>query len=570
MSIEADSIFTSGSLGEAVGFYFRKTPVDVWSYTDFLNCMKPLILLYNIINRPAVWRNKYINALKKIASVNKDKDDPISRLKKRIAILLANQKLTPDVVKFWRQINGQTRVQKINAPIDALEVLEAAEKPHAQGSRELPHHDTVAALEEHDGGDDEVDDFDNKDGCNNVSNEENADSRFCCPFVERVESQPVVTHQRSWILRSGTNVGDVLAEYVKTIPEAQKYLCLAYWNILDLTNDNNPIKSFFPSDDDWKELMENFETDVRLVESDVPPAVYYFFDEVEKITKSQGDILIINAIDQVSAEFIENKNKIKLSNEEKDVIAAIRRAVVTYAENLAEVDLPVSEAAFDNAFPNMLRKRFLNKSELKMDVGEIACWASAQRRNEGRSVVLRARVGQKCDFRGTLKNSANNLEAAIGLRSGGLPEAHRKKIFQDRIDLAVTMRDVLYTFYKANCHAPENDLHRTYVLGMQSWGWDHEVYAMDCKATNVLRLGKVSHTKMPNTLKTLALLESFYVSMSNTRATLTKICDHANDVALAHSRAHRHLKRKAPEQKRSFGGLLETPPKKGRRERDDD
>lgn len=58
--------------------------------------------------------------------------------------------------------------------------------------------------------------------------------------------------------------------------------------------------------------------------------------------------------------------------------------------------------------------------------GEIACWASARCRNEGRSIVLRARIGQKCDFRGTLKKSANNLEVIIGLRSGGLPVAYRK------------------------------------------------------------------------------------------------------------------------------------------------
>ena len=34
---------------------------------------------------------------------------------------------------------------------------------------------------------------------------------------------------------------------------------------------------------------------------------------------------------------------------------------------------------------------------------------------------------------------------------------------------------------------------------------------MDCKATNILRLGCISHSKMPNTLKTLSVLESFYV-----------------------------------------------------------
>ncbi len=37
------------------------------------------------------------------------------------------------------------------------------------------------------------------------------------------------------------------------------------------------------------------------------------------------------------------------------------------AENLANVDLPISESAFDNLFTNMLIRRFLDQTELKMD-----------------------------------------------------------------------------------------------------------------------------------------------------------------------------------------------------------
>src|ERR1044072_9107672 len=40
-------------------------------------------------------------------------------------------------------------------------------------------------------------------------------------FVERAETKPTLI-SRSWILNSGTNVGDKLARYVDTIPEAQK------------------------------------------------------------------------------------------------------------------------------------------------------------------------------------------------------------------------------------------------------------------------------------------------------------------------------------------------------------
>ncbi|RUS34446.1 hypothetical protein BC938DRAFT_480337 [Jimgerdemannia flammicorona] len=185
-----------------------------------------------------------------------------------------------------------------------------------------------------------------------------------------------------------------------------------------------------------------------------------------KITNEEDNKNIISAIERLTPEVIEKNNDIKLSDE----IAIVRRAVTTYAENLAEVDLPVSEAAFDNAFPNMLAKRFLDKKELNMDV-----------------------------------------------------------------------------------HA---------VLG----------------ATNVLRLGRLSRTKMPNTLKTLAFLESFYALMSDVKpltvmslhfqVTLKTICDHANNVSLSHSRAHSKRKRKdlvqIDEQRWSFGELPTTPAKNSR------
>lgn len=328
--------------------------------------------------------------------------------------------------------------------------------------------------------------------------------------------------------------------------------------ILDLTEENAQIRSLF-SMDDWNEIIESFNNEVRLVDSDVPDAVMHFFDEIERITKADYKH-VISAIEDVTPGLLEKNRNVTLSDDEKDAIGIVRRAIITYAENLGEIDLPVSEAAFDNAFPNILAKRFLDKEELRMEVGEIVCWASAHRRNEGRSVVLRARVGQKCDFRGTLKNSFDRLEAIIGLRSGGLPDAHRKKVHEDRVDLAVAMRDILYGFFASNSKAPEDDLHSMYVLGMQSWGWNHDTYAMDCKATNVLRFGRLSRVKLPSTMRTLACLEGFYALMSDVRATLRKICDHANNTALAHSRAYRHRKRKNPKEIEIQGGLFGSLP----------
>ena len=42
-------------------------------------------------------------------------------------------------------------------------------------------------------------------------------------FVERIEIKPTPI-SRSWVLRSGTNVGDKLARYVDKIPDVQKCL----------------------------------------------------------------------------------------------------------------------------------------------------------------------------------------------------------------------------------------------------------------------------------------------------------------------------------------------------------
>ncbi|CAG8442808.1 21080_t:CDS:10 [Rhizophagus irregularis] len=251
--------------------------------------------------------------------------------------------------------------------------------------------------------------------------------------------------------------------------------------------------------------------DVTLIESDIPDIVIYFFNEVEKITKKENEN-IVKEIERLSPEIIEKNNHVELTNEEKDIVDNIRRATITYAENLKRLELLISEGDFDNNFPNMLTKRFLEKQELKMDGGEISCWASSRRRNEGRSIILHARIGRK---------------------SGGLPVAHCKKIFEDRIDLSIAIHDVvLYDF--------------------------SSLIRMHLETTSTRR--RLSDTKLPNTLKSLAVLEGFYALMSDVKVLYThcivvdiKICDHTNDVSLSNSRAHRNRKRKNSAHNGSFG-----------------
>src|SRR4051794_14994412 len=97
--------------------------------------------------------------------------------------------------------------------------------------------------------------------------------------------------------------------------------------------------------------------------------------------------------------------------------------------------------------------------------GEIASWALAERRSLDRSIFLRARIGQKCDMRGTLKNTVNQVEGLIGLRSGGLPQPHCRKILDDRVNLSVTMRDILFGIFRKNPNVPNEDLQKLQMYG---------------------------------------------------------------------------------------------------------
>ncbi|RUS19603.1 hypothetical protein BC937DRAFT_87215 [Endogone sp. FLAS-F59071] len=401
--------------------------------------------------------------------------------------------------------------------------------------------DNSDRLTENDVSEGELDEKHGENGDCAASAEENRDTSMKMgneadyAFVERLEHQDTSSHTKYWILSSGTNVQEVLANYVETIPESQKCSNPVYWGILDLTGNHPETKALF-SIEDWVEMVKSFHQDVKLSHAKVSDAICRFFDEVHKIV-NDGNYQAL-AFDRLMLESIAKEYGIALTADDKRDINTLMLAIMTYAENLGDVDLPVSEAAFDNSFPNMLTRRFLDRSELKMDVGEI-CWASAARRNQGRSVVLRARVGQKCDFRGSLKHSNDKLEAIVGLRSGCLPEVHRKKVFEDHVDLAVTMRDILHGFFASNTNAPDDELHRTFVLGVQSWGWVHYTFGMDCRATNLCRFGLLATTKLPATVRMLATLEAFYVLMLNVKQTLKLICDHTNDIILSHSRAHR-------------------------------
>ncbi|CAB4482560.1 unnamed protein product [Rhizophagus irregularis] len=105
------------------------------------------------------------------------------------------------------------------------------------------------------------------------------------------------------------------------------------------------------------------------------------------------------------------------------------------------------------------------------------------------------------------------------------------------------MRDILHAFFNSNANASDEDLHKIFVLRVQSWGWTHQIFAMDCKGTNICKYGKLCTTDLPNSIRILACLEKFYVDMKNLKATLNSICNKANDIALSHAQVHRRKRK---------------------------
>ncbi|RUS26070.1 hypothetical protein BC938DRAFT_471271 [Jimgerdemannia flammicorona] len=150
-------------------------------------------------------------------------------------------------------------------------------------------------------------------------------------FKECIEGESTSNRQRVWTLSSRTDVGAVLTEYMKAIPNAQKSLNPAYCNVSDLTGDDPEIKCLF-SAADWAEMVTSFEQEIKLEESEVPDGLLHLFDELEKagfpltdvniaIIKAKEDIITI--IEQISPKAIEKAYGVSLNAKDQEEFAAL-------------------------------------------------------------------------------------------------------------------------------------------------------------------------------------------------------------------------------------------------------
>nr|CAG8624379.1 2726_t:CDS:2 [Entrophospora candida] len=135
---EISEISFLARIDKAISSYFEDKPA-LWSYDSFLEKMKPLIMEdENVAELSALWRKRFLTALKKIS--NDEKKD--------------EQKLIPTNTRFWKKakmeknrISSEAKLQHkksifiFNSQIDALDVLEIARTLQTvQATNELDQH----------------------------------------------------------------------------------------------------------------------------------------------------------------------------------------------------------------------------------------------------------------------------------------------------------------------------------------------------------------------------------------------------------------------------------------------
>jgi len=97
--------------------------------------------------------------------------------------------------------------------------------------------------------------------------------------------------------------------------------------------------------------------------------------------------------------------------------------------------------------------------------GEIQGLASSVISNLKTKPTDRSLIGQKVDFR----ISKDQFEMLIGLRSGGLPSATKGKKWMDKVDLAVSLRDMLVNDGIENNGVEPSRFQKLFVLGVHSY-----------------------------------------------------------------------------------------------------
>ncbi|RHZ52881.1 hypothetical protein Glove_456g11 [Diversispora epigaea] len=316
--------------------------------------------------------------------------------------------------------------------------------------------------------------------------------------------------EEKWTLSTGKDVYMVLNDP-------------AYFGILDLSGEEPEVKELFTIEE-WAEMQEDFSKTVVLkkMDSKEEELLYNLFDKIEEVLKRKSDDIITDIEECI----IKGYPKINV----------IRRLIQTYSYNLDQLKVSMSEGSFSNNFTNMMTKGIITYNrKFAYDEGEIQSLSSAMIANLNKKPVDRSLIGQRCDFRIT----CDGFEAVIGLRSGGLPEACHSKKWNDKVDLMVAMRDVLLKEAIEDNGVECKDFRNLYTLGVHSYGFYYNLYALDWKAKGLWRLGLLKKIKLPQSNDQLLMIEKLTTLLLRVESTLDYIMPIRNELAVKASRLHR-------------------------------
>ncbi|GBB87876.1 hypothetical protein RclHR1_14380001 [Rhizophagus clarus] len=158
-----------------------------------------------------------------------------------------------------------------------------------------------------------------------------------------------------------------------------------------------------------------------------------------------------------------------LAENPHDLITSIESCVIEIrislycAYNLQCLQLPMSEVAFGSNFTNMVTKEILTFGQTyHYGEGEIQSLASSVISNLKTKLTERSLINQKVDFR----ISKDQFETLIGLRSGDLPTATKGKKWMDKVDLTVSLQDVLVNEDIENNGVDSSRFQKLFVLGV--------------------------------------------------------------------------------------------------------
>ncbi|KAJ3224798.1 hypothetical protein HDU78_010851, partial [Chytriomyces hyalinus] len=221
-----------------------------------------------------------------------------------------------------------------------------------------------------------------------------------------------------------------------------------------------------------------------------------------------------------------------------------RRTVHQYAANLLKLSKNSKEIATDSLCSNFLSLSLLDSDgslPWSIEPGELQDRGSKLVRG---AATTKSVAGQKLDLRVTLNRV--RLEGMVSLRAGGL-ESTKKKIREDRIALAVVMRDNLLQFRSEHRSGDQALLDQMFVYGVQSYENMYNVYGLCCIERDVFGFGLLFSARIPVEAgydKGLLILEKVFVGISRMEIGLKKMESLAEDIILAAATMHRQKNRR--------------------------